>query len=143
MAAPALALPPQVSPPELTLSPARLAAVPDRDVLALPVWQDGDRLLLGPGADLVEEQLGVDLLGLLESPGRTPGKAGEVTPLPVPAGTEANPALRLVLLVGVGEGSRQDFRRAGAAVARAWRDRAAVATSIPAADPETALAPVV
>ena len=143
MAAPAFALPPQVSPPELTLSSDRLDVVTDVDVLALPVWQDADQLLLGPGADLLGEQLGVDLLALLESPGTDPGKAGEVTPLPVPAGTAANPALRLVLLVGVGEGARQDFRRAGAAMARATRDRSAVATSIPAADPETALEPFV
>jgi leucyl aminopeptidase len=143
MAAPAApTLPPQVDPPELTLSSERLDVLTGADVVALPVWLDGDRTLLGPGSEQLEERLGVDLLAVLEAqPGATPGKAGETTALPVPTGTSTNPALRLVLLVGVGAGSRQDFRRAGAALARATRDRTTVATSIPAADPEIALEP--
>jgi leucyl aminopeptidase len=144
MAAPAT-LPPQIVAPELTLSSVRLDTVTDVDVVALPVWQDADRVLLGPGAEALEDRVGVDLLALLEAEAVAgkPGKAGEVTRLPVPSGTATNPDLRLVLLVGVGAGSGQDFRRAGAALARATRDRTAVATSIPAADPETALEPFV
>jgi len=145
MAAPATALPPQVTPPELALSSARLDTVAGVDVVALPVWEDADRVLLGPGAEALGERVGVDLLALLDSgpaPNR-PGKAGEVTTLPVPEGTATNPELRSVLLVGIGAGSPQDFRRAGAALARATRDRTAVATSIPAGDPDTALEPFV
>jgi leucyl aminopeptidase len=144
MAAPAT-LPPQVTAPELALSSIRLDAVPDVDVVALPVWKDADNVLLGPGAEALAERIGVDLLGVLESeaPGGSPGEAGEVTRVPVPSGTATNPDLRLVLLVGIGAGSAQDFRRAGAALARATRDRTAVATSIPAADPDAALEPFV
>ncbi len=54
----------------------------------------------------------------------------------MPVGTAANPDLRLVLLVGVGAGRPVDLRRAGAALARAVRDRASVATSIPAVQPD-------
>ncbi len=53
----------------------------------------------------------------------------------MPLGGPHNPDLRLVLLVGVGEQSTTDLRRAGAVVARATRDRRVVATSIPALDP--------
>ena len=64
------------------------------------------------------------------------GAVGEIVEVPVPQGTDANPALRLVLLVGVGRARPIDVRRAGAALARATRDRDAVATSIPAVAPD-------
>ena len=67
---------------------------------------------------------------------RMTGAVGEIVEVPVPQGTDANPALRLVLLVGVGRARPIDVRRAGAALARATRDRDAVATSIPAVAPD-------
>ncbi len=102
------------------------------DVVALPVLPgtDGDGVLLGPGAAEVEEATGVDLLEVAALH-RLTGAAAEVATVPVPGGTPDNPALRLVLLVGVGEATTIDVRRAGAALARAARDRDAVATSIP------------
>ena len=79
---------------------------------------EGGSLLLGPGAEELADALGVDLLGVLE-PEKATGKAGEVTTCPVPLGIADNPALRLVLLVGVGDQTPRDLRRAGAALARA------------------------
>ena len=128
-------LPPQVSPPEFALGDLQPATVVGADVVALPVLpgpEPGDPVLLGPGADDAAERLGVDLLEVAELHGMT-GATGEVATLPVPSGTAANPDLRLVLLVGVGAAAPVDVRRAGAALARATRDRDAVATSIPAA----------
>ena len=90
--------------------------------------------LLGPGADQLAEALGVDLLGALEVD-RATGKTGEIVQIPAPLGIPGNPQLRLVLLVGVGDQRPTDFRRAGAALARAVRDRATLATSIPALEP--------
>ncbi len=127
-------LPAQVSPPEFALSAVAPHAILGAEVLALPVLPgdgaDGS-VLLGPGAEEVADQLGTDLLALLEM-GSATGKAGEVTSLPVPLGGPDNEALRWVLLVGVGQQRPIDFRRAGAALARATKDRSGVATSIPA-----------
>lgn len=141
-------LPIQVSPPQLTLSGARPLVVDGVDgleVVALPVVPgegDGAALVLGPGADEVGEQLGLDLLGLLDSE-RATGKAGEVVTLPVPQGAPGRSALRRVLLVGVGEQRPADFRKAGAALGRAVKDVTTVATTVPALDPDTALEPFV
>jgi leucyl aminopeptidase len=136
-------LPPQVSPPELAVTASPPHAVVGVDVVALPV-QPGDEgvLVLGPGAADLSDRLGLDLLGVLEVAGAT-GAVGEVHSVPVPLGSPDDADLRQVLLVGVGAGREQDFRRAGAALARATRDRAAVATTIPALDPEAALEPFV
>lgn len=109
-------------------------AVVGVDVVAVPVLPadgDGDQVVLGPGAEELADRVGVDLLGVLELSSAT-GAAGEVTTVPVPLGSPDNAALRLVLLVGVGAQRPQDLRRAGAAVARASRNRDAVATSVPA-----------
>jgi leucyl aminopeptidase len=129
-----ISLPAQVSPPEFALSALLPHAILGAEVLALPVLPgdgEGGGVLLGPGADELGDQLGTDLLALLEMASAT-GKAGEVTSLPVPLGASDNPSLRWVLLVGVGDQRPIDFRRAGAALARATRDRAGVATSVPA-----------
>ena len=113
-------------------------------MIALPVLlgADGAALLLGPGADEVADLLDVDLLALLEAE-RGTGRTGEVTAFPVPLGAPENAALRQVLLVGVGAAAPDDFRRAGAALARATHDRSAVATTIPAVEPEVGLEPFV
>ena len=126
-------LPAQVSPPEFALSALRPHAIVGAEVVALPVLpgdgSEGASPLLGPGADELAADLGVDLLALLELSSAT-GKAGQVTTLPVPLGGPQNEALRWVLLVGLGEQRVIDFRRAGAALARATRDRSSVATSL-------------
>ncbi|MFT4263859.1 MAG: leucyl aminopeptidase family protein [Nocardioides sp.] len=132
-------LPPQVTPPAVTLD-GRDPHLIGAEIIALPVSAEGDSWVLGPGAAAVAEEL--DLLGVLESE-RATGKAGEVIALPVPGGTPVNPSLRRVLLVGIGSGTGDDFRRAGAALARAVRDRSTVHTTIPAADPSVGLEPFV
>ncbi|WP_028643025.1 leucyl aminopeptidase family protein [Nocardioides sp. URHA0020] len=137
-------LPSQASPPDFALSAALPHAVVGVEVVALPVLpgEDGSAVLLGPGAAELSDLLGIDLYGVLELSEAT-GRAGEVTSVPVPLGTPDGADLVSVLLVGVGAQRAQDFRRAGAALARATRDRDAVATSIPAIAPDVAVTPFV
>jgi leucyl aminopeptidase len=139
-----LQLPSQVSPPDFALSAAPPHGVVGVEVVALPVLpgEDGTPLMLGPGAADLADLLGIDLIGVLEVASAT-GRAGEVTTVPVPLGSPDNAELGAVLLVGVGQQRAQDFRRAGAALARATRDRASVATTIPAIAPDEALTPFV
>ncbi|MFT4286669.1 leucyl aminopeptidase family protein [Nocardioides sp.] len=130
------ALPPQVSPSRLVLDERDPHLIRGADVVALPfvaVSHSGsdDAFVLGPGA----AELGLDLLGVLESEHAT-GAAGEIVSLPVPGSAR-------VLLVGLGETSADDFRRAGAALARAVRDTSSVVTTIPALDPTIGLGPFV
>ena len=68
---------------------------------------------------------------------RATGKTGEIVQIPAPLGIPGNPQLRLVLLVGVGDQRPTDFRRAGAALARAVRDRASPDHQHPGAEPHT------
>ena len=134
----AITLPPQVSPPAVTLDEHNPHSVAGAEVIALPVLP-GDSLVLGPGAAILGDALtDLDLLGVLEAEGAT-GKAGEVVSYPVPGGVPGNKALRRILLVGVGAQRAIDFRRAGAAVARATRDVSRLATSIPALLPDIAI----
>jgi leucyl aminopeptidase len=128
-------LPPQVSPPEFATSARLPHEIGGVEVWAFPVLPgEGDQaVLLGPGADEAAGQLDTDLLAALES-ARATGRTGEVTAVPVLAGD-----VRLVLLVGVGAQTSDDFRRAGAALARATKDRASVATTITAIAPEGGL----
>jgi leucyl aminopeptidase len=114
------------------------------EVVALPVLpgEDGSAPLLGPGGADLSDLLGIDLFGVLEVASAT-GHAGEVTSVPVPLGSPDNADLTSVLLIGVGGQRAQDFRRAGAALARATRDRGAVVTTIPAIAPDEALTPFV
>lgn len=128
-------LPSQVSPPEFALSPALPHQIGGAEVWALPVLpgEDGD-VVLGPGAGEASEMLGIDLLDVLEA-SRATGRTGEVTTVPVVSDT-----VTTVLLVGLGEQTVTDFRRAGATLARATKDRASVVTSITAIAPEGALA---
>lgn len=120
-----VSLPEQVSPPEFALSAALPHQIGGGAVWAFPVLPGDDgALLLGPGADEAGQLLDVDLLAALSAV-RATGKVGETTVVPV--GSEQ---VDSVLLVGVGAQSVTDFRRAGAAVARATRDRTDVVTTI-------------
>jgi leucyl aminopeptidase len=134
-------LPTQVSPPEFALSPALPHQIGGAEVWAFPVLPDPAGLLLGPGADEASEALGIDLLAALEA-ARATGRAGEVTTIPV-AAREASDDVSLVLLIGVGECSVTDFRRAGAALARATKDRANVVTTLGAITPDEGLGALV
>ena len=127
-----MALPTQVSPPQVAVSDVAPSAVVGADVVALPVLAGPDGLTLGPGAAELLDELPDDLFALLESCEAT-GAAGEVVERVVldTAGL-TNGDLRLVLLVGVGEGTPTELRRAGAAVARHTKGRLSVATSLAA-----------
>ena len=141
-----LSLPAQVSPPEFALSPALPHRIGGATVLAFPVvpgdGPDADghdgagsrTVLLGPGADEAAEALGVDLLAAAEAV-RATGRTGEVTTVPVAGGD----GVEVVLLVGVGAQTPTDFRRAGAALARATKDRDSVVTTIPSIAPDGGL----
>ena len=134
-------LPTQVSPPELTLSEEPPARVSGAEVLALPVLPgaDGDGVTLGPGAAELLDETDLDLFAVLEH-ARATGKAGEVTVLPIATTTGlANADLRLLLLVGVGDATSRDLRRAGAAIARRTKDLDTVATSVPAVGDDAGL----
>lgn len=130
-------LPPQVSPPQFALSPALPHQIGGAEVWAFPVLPDEGGPLLGPGAEEASDALGVDLVAALEA-ARGTGRAGEVTTVPV-GSPERDDEVALVLLVGVGDATVTDFRRAGAAVARATRDRASVVTTLAAIAPDEGL----
>ena len=115
-----MSLPRQVSPPEVALSDVAPSAVAGADVVALPVLQGNgeDGPSLGPGAAELLDELPDDLFALLELHDAE-GKVGEIVQHAVLDGSRlANPDLKLVLLVGVGDGTPTDLRRAGAVLAR-------------------------
>ncbi|MGN6575735.1 MAG: leucyl aminopeptidase family protein [Nocardioides sp.] len=132
-----MALPSQVSPPQIALSDVAPSAVVGADVVAIPVLAAdagaGDSgPTLGPGAAELLDELSEDLFALLEVAGAT-GAAGEIVDRAVldRAGL-SNPDVSLLLLVGVGAGSADDLRKAGAALARRTRGCSTVATSLAA-----------
>ena len=91
-------------------------------VVAVPVLRGEDGPTLGPGSAELADDLGIDLLSVLENAGAT-GATGEVTELPVarsadPDAAPVNPDLATVLLVGVGDATLTDVRRAAATLAR-------------------------
>ena len=93
--------------------------MPGAEVVAVPFSKDDGELVLGPGAAELMAQREVDLLALLEHHGAS-GKPGEVIEhvlLPAEPGHD----VVTVLLVGVGDGSARDLRRAGAAHGRRSR----------------------
>jgi leucyl aminopeptidase len=139
---PTALLPAQVSPPAFALSslaPHELSGV---ELLALPFTVGDDGPVLGAGAEEAGAALGIDLAAVLRSR-RAKGSGGEVVAIPVAsAHGEVAPGLRdvrEVLLVGLGESTPTDFRRAGAAVARAAFDHDTVASAVPAAGDAEAL----
>ncbi|MGH3509389.1 MAG: leucyl aminopeptidase family protein [Nocardioidaceae bacterium] len=127
-----MAMPSQVSPPQVALADLAPSAVVGADMVAIPVLPGPDGLTLGPGAAELIDELSEDLFTLLERAGAT-GAAGEIIERAVlDASGFTNPALEWVLLVGVGDGGSDDLRRAGAALARRTRGRAMVSTSVAA-----------
>jgi leucyl aminopeptidase len=119
-------LPAQVSPPAFALSGLAPHEITGVEVLAFPFTVADGEPVLGAGAEAAGAALDLDLAGVLASR-RAKGRGGEVVALPV-GGSD----LREVLLVGLGERSSTDFRRAGAAVARATFDHESVASSVAA-----------
>ena len=127
-----MALPTQVSPPQVALSDVAPSAVIGADVVAIPVLAGDDGVTLGPGAAELLDELDGDLFALLDTFSAT-GKAGEIVEQAVlDTSGLSNPDLRLLLLVGVGTGTTDELRRAGAALARRTKGRQCVATSLSA-----------
>ena len=88
----------------------------DAEVLATAVRPvDGVAAVGDDTAATLDSAYGVSLRSALERAGAK-GKPGEVTEVPVPAGSAA---VTRLLLVGIGDGSPLALRRAGAALARA------------------------
>jgi leucyl aminopeptidase len=121
---------PPILPPTFALGDGPLSRL-GAGVLALAVLDDDGDLTLGPGTAELADDLGLDLLDLVE-PLRPGTAAGEVTMLSVPG--------HLVHLVGVGAGAPDDLRRAGAALAGATRGVDVVASSVQAVGGDDGLA---
>jgi leucyl aminopeptidase len=121
-------LPAQVAPPAFALSglsPHELTGV---EAVALPYTVSEGSPVLTPADAESGTAWGLDLAGILASR-RVKGSGGETVVVPVAAG-RSRPGL--VVLVGLGQGSTTDHRRAGAAVARAVVDHESVASTVPA-----------
>ena len=100
----------QVAPVQIEVStqaPGSIADA-DADVIVLPVLADDGAALLGPGADEVGSETGIDLIEVLEAAGHS-GRVGEF--LRVPA---ADRQIALPAQVPVG-------RRMFAVLLRSWR----------------------
>ena len=118
-----------MTPPHLDLTERPPSEVEGATVVALAVLTGDDGPELGPGAaELAEEPGAVDLLDVLESAGAS-GVPGEVTEL---HGVRRGDAVVRLLLVGAGQGTSGDLRRAGAALARGTRDVDHVASAVSA-----------
>ncbi len=97
-------------------------------MLAYAVQPGDDAPVVGIEADDLAAAAGFDLVDYLQRAGNT-GKAGETTTFPA---IREGGKLVEVVMVGVGDLSPRDLRRAGAAVARATIDRGSLATDVPA-----------
>ncbi len=117
---------PQPQPPTVELSTSRLADC-DTAVVAVGFTRTGDDYTLPASADEALGSVDLDLFDLLDR-AEAKGTAGETVRHEV-FGADS---LRTVVLVGLGDLSGQDYRRAGAALGRKAKRTAAVATSIAA-----------
>jgi leucyl aminopeptidase len=87
--------------------------------------------VLGLDAQQAVADLGVDAFTLLDR-AKASGSAGEVVSLELFGFADEDPTVEQVMLVGLGDGRGEDYRRAGAVVARTARRRGPLATSIAA-----------
>ncbi len=134
-----MALPNQVSPPQIALSSAAPTGVVGADVVAVPLVKDEDGPTLGPGAAELLDELSFDVFALLEHH-QASGRTGEVVEHPVlSVDGLSNSSLRSVLFVGVGAGTPADLRKAGAALARRVKGKDTVATSLAALSDDAGL----
>ncbi len=121
-----------VAPPVIEHDPGGLLDV-GASAIAVPVWPGTDDTpSVGAGADQVADLLAMDATEALRRENNT-GKAGQLLRLP------GSGDISRVLLVGVGDGTPGAFRKAGAAVARAARGiaRLASAVTVEAGEAET------
>lgn len=129
-----------MAPPDIALADSALGEVTGAEIVALPVLPGDGALLLGPGAEALAEELGVDLFTVLDIH-RATGKPGEVTEhVVLDAANLRNTSLVKLLLVGVGDAGPAALRRAGAALARRGKGHVTAATSVPAVADDDGLA---
>ena len=134
-----MALPNQVSPPQIALSSAAPTGVLGADAVAVPLLTGDEGPTLGPGAAELLDEIDLDVFALLEHH-KVTGKTGEVVEHPVLSREGlTNDSLRSVLLVGVGQGRPADLRKAGAALARRAKNKETVATSLAALSDDAGL----
>ncbi|HEU4543136.1 MAG TPA: leucyl aminopeptidase [Jiangellaceae bacterium] len=121
-----------VTPPAVEHDPGGLLDV-SASAIAVPVWPgNGEGPRIGARAEELARALAVDAAEALRRENKT-GKAGELLALP---GTGD---IARILLVGVGDGSPAAFRKAGAAVARAARGIARLASAVTAEADDAAM----
>ena len=108
-----------------SLVPA-LRATPDADLVAVSVRKAGSSVVADRHGDQVAAAYGVDLTAVIEAE-RVRGGTGEIVRVPVlaPAGLPHR-----FLLVGIGDGTPRDLRRAAAALGRSARGRHHLATTL-------------
>jgi leucyl aminopeptidase len=120
--------------PDVALTAARFADT-DAEIAVVGVRLVDGEPVTGPDAGALADRLGLDLALLL---GRqtAPGKAGEVVNVPV---AQRGCPIERLLLVGLGDGSPLDARRAGATIGRRAGKRPRVAADTAAGLDDVAL----
>ena len=117
----------QPLPPVIAVSTSSVTATDATLVAVGFTGSDGDYTLL-QGAEQALTTLGIDGFALLDR-AQASGSGGEtVVHQLFPADTSGG--VQQVALIGLGDGSQRDYRRAGAAVARLAKGKDAAATSI-------------
>jgi len=121
---------PSMSMPSLTLVRDDIAQA-DADVVAVPMRAGNEGAVLDVAAERLGAAYDLELptyLARASGNGQVKGRPGEIVAVPMPGGP-AGPAELLV--VGVGEGSPAELRKAGAAIARRSKGRATLAAALP------------
>jgi leucyl aminopeptidase len=137
---PSLSVDPSVSAPARPQVVAHAGSLAESvgPVVAVGVSSDDGRLTVGRGDDAALARLGVDPWAVLDRAG-SDGRAGDI----VVHERYDESGVETVLLVGLGAGRPQDYRRAGAAVVRTARGRGSVTTSLGALADDDQLAALV
>ena len=116
--------------PSLTLVREDIAKA-DADVVAVPMRAGSESAILDGAAERLGAAYDLELPAYLtraSGNGPVKGRPGEIVAVPLPAGPTGPAEL---LVVGIGEGSAAELRKAGAAIARRAKGRATLAAALP------------
>ncbi len=116
--------------PSLTLVREDIAEA-DADVVAVPMRAGSESAILDGAAERLGAAYDLELPAYLtraSGNGPVKGRPGEIVAVPLPAGPTGPAEL---LVVGIGEGSAAELRKAGAAIARRAKGRATLAAALP------------
>jgi leucyl aminopeptidase len=116
--------------PSIVASSDRVSRLP-ATVLAVGYTRDAGAHVVDAPSQLLLDSLGLDAFALLRRSDAA-GRGGEVVRHELIGADGAGSQVETVVLVGLGKETGADFRRAGAAVCRAARSGATVATAIAA-----------